>query len=103
MTLLGVGLALLGPLALAALSERRGGGPAGLGESLVGQAALVAITVGVLSLAFAREGLSAEALGFRPLRWQAVAWGGALASFFIRGFGPAVYAAMRRLQLRGFE
>ncbi|MFI5317041.1 MAG: CPBP family intramembrane glutamic endopeptidase, partial [Myxococcota bacterium] len=46
---------------------------------------------------------SAEALGFRPLRWQAVAWGGALASFFIRGFGPAVYAAMRRLQLRGFE
>jgi membrane protease YdiL (CAAX protease family) len=101
--LVGLGLALFGPLVLAALSERRSGGPARLGESLVGQALFAAIAAAVLWIAFAVEKLSPAELGFRPLRWQAVVWGGALAVFFIRGFGPAAYWAMQRLRLRGFE
>jgi CAAX protease family protein len=102
-TLLGVGLALFGPLVLAAASERVTRGPARLGESLAGQAALVAIVLAVLWIAFGVERLPPEALGFRPLRWQALAWGAALALFFNRAYGPALFFAMKRLRLRGFE
>jgi membrane protease YdiL (CAAX protease family) len=102
-TLVGVGLALFGPLALAAASERVTRGPARLGESLAGQAVLVAILLAVLWIAFGVERLPPEALGFRPLRWQALAWGAALALFFNRAYGPALYFAITRLRLRGFE
>lgn len=103
MTLLGVGLALFGPLGLAAASERWNRGRARLGESLVGQALLVAITAAVLWIAFAVEGLAPEALGFRAPRWQALALGAALAVLFNRAYGPALYFALKRLRLPGFE
>lgn len=102
MTLFGVMLALFGPLILAATIERLNPGRARLGESLVGQAVLAAITVEVLWIAFSVEGLSPETLGFRAPRWQAFAWGAALGAFFIRGLGPALYAAMRALRVRTF-
>ena len=103
MTLLGVGLALFGPLVLAATSERLYPGRARLGESLVAQGVLVAITAAVLWIAFSVEGLSPGALGFRALRWQALAWGAVLALFFNRAYGPALYFALKRLRVRGFE
>jgi membrane protease YdiL (CAAX protease family) len=102
-TLLGVLLALFGPLVLAAVSERLTRGPATLRESLVGQAVLVAIVLAVLWIAFTVEQLPPEALGLRPLRWQALAWGAALALFFNRAYGPALYFVLRRLKVRGFE
>jgi len=102
-TLLGVGLSLLGPLALAAASGRSDRGPARLGESVLSQAMLVAIALAVLWIAFRVEGLPPAALGFRPLRWQALAWGAALALFFNRVYGPALHFALRRLRVRGFE
>jgi len=102
-TLLGVGLSLLGPLALAAASGRSDRGPARLGESVLGQAMLVAIVFAVLWIAFGVEGLPPAALGFRPLRWQVLAWGLALALFFNRVYGPALHFALRRLRVRGFE
>jgi membrane protease YdiL (CAAX protease family) len=102
-TLLGVVLALFGPLVLAAVSERLSRGPARLGESLVGQALLVAITAAVLWIALHVDGLSLEALGLGLLRWQSLAWGAALALFFIRVYGPAQHLVLKRLRLRGFE
>ncbi|HTO52001.1 MAG TPA: CPBP family intramembrane glutamic endopeptidase [Myxococcota bacterium] len=98
---LGLALALFGPFALAALGERRGR-PA-LGEAVVAQAALAGIVVAVLWLALRHDGLTAAQLGFRPLRWPALALGGLLALFFVRGYGPAVYALLRRLRVTGFE
>ena len=54
-------------------------------------------------IAFSLEGLPPADLGIRAPRWQALAWGAALALFFNRIYGPALYLAMRRLKLRGFE
>ena len=68
----------------------------------MGQAALAALTLFVVWLALAREGLSLAALGLVPLRWQALAWGALLAVFFVRGFGPAAYAALRAFGARDF-
>ena len=102
MTLLGLGLALFGPFGLALAGERRGGRP-GLYESLAGEAVYAAIVGAVLWIAVAHAGLSLETLGLRPLRWQSLAWGAALLVFFQRIYGPALFAVMRRLGVRGFE
>ena len=104
MTLLGVALATLGPLALAGVGERLNrGGPARLGEFLAAQAVMAALAAAVIWIGLARLGWSAADLGFRPPGWRALALGALLALFFVRVFGPAVYALLRRSHARGFE
>jgi len=103
-TLFGVGLALLGPLVLAAVGERLNrGGPARLGEFLVAQAVMVALAGAVIWIGLEALGWSAADLGFRPLGWSALVLGALLALFFVRVFGPAAYALLRRLRAGGFE
>jgi membrane protease YdiL (CAAX protease family) len=100
-TLLGLGLALFGPFALALADEGRRGKP-GLAGSLLGEAAYVGLVAVVLWIAFVPAGLTPEALGLGALRWQSVAWGAALLLFFQCVYGPALYWALRRLRLPGF-
>ena len=102
MSLLGLGLALFGPFALA-LAGEGGREKPGLARALAGEALYVALVAFVLWIAFAPAGLTPEALGLRPLRWQAVAWGAALLAFFQYVYGPVVVFALRRLRVRGFE
>jgi CAAX protease family protein len=101
--LLGLALALLGPFGLALAGEGRRGGPVGLTRALASEALYVALIVGVLWIAFVPAGLSSEAMGLRPLRWQTVAWGTGLLAFFQWVYGPAVIFVLRRLHARGFE
>ena len=104
MTLIGVALAVLGPLALALVGERLNrGGPARLGEFLAAQAALLGLAVTVTWIGLVRLGWSAEELGFRPLDWRMLALGALLALFFVRAFGPAIWALLRRMRALGFE
>jgi len=100
---LGLGLALLGPFALALLGEGKRGGPVGLAGALAGEALYVALVALVLWIAFVPAGLTAEALGLRPLRWQSLAWGAVLLAFFQYAYGPVVVLALRRLGVSGFE
>ena len=57
----------------------------------------------MLWIAFGVEGLTPRALGLRPLHASALVGGGLLTAFFVRVYGPAVYALLRRLRLAGFE
>lgn len=102
MILLGLGLALLGPFALA-LAGEGGSERVGVTRALAGEALYVALVALVLWIAFVPAGLTPEALGLRPLRWQSLAWGAALLAFFQYAYGPAVVLALRRLRLPGFE
>ena len=101
MSLLGLALALLGPFGLALAGEGRR--PAGLGQALCGEALYLALIGAVLWIAFVPAGLTPQALGLRPLRWQAVAWGGALLAFFQYAYAPVVVLGLRKLRLHGFE
>jgi membrane protease YdiL (CAAX protease family) len=102
-TVLGLALAMLGPMALAAAGKRWNHGRAQLGESLVLEALYLALVAGVLWLATSVQGLTAAELGFRPPSWQALVWGALLAVFFIRVYGPLVWRALVRLGLGTFD
>jgi membrane protease YdiL (CAAX protease family) len=103
-TFVGIALALFGPWALAILGERGRPGPRPrVVELLAGEAVYLALIGAVLWIAFTRDGLTAEALGFRVPTWRAFAWGAALSIFFTRVYGPLLYLAMRALGVRTFE
>ncbi len=70
---------------------------------LLGLAALEAICAGVLIVGFYCEGLPSSALGLRPINWQSLAWGAALACFFIFAFPPVVMRTFARAGLGGFD
>jgi len=100
----GIALAILGPLLLAAVGEWRSrSGPEPLGEYLAAQGTLVALSAAVTWIGLERLGWSPSDLGFRSLGWRSLGLGVLLALFFVRVFGPATYAALRRLRARGFE
>src|SRR6185436_1521087 len=102
-TSLGLLLALLGPILIALVGEPMNHVLSPLTASLVGELALVAVVAGVLLIVLRWERQPLSSIGLRPPRWQSLAWGLALAAFFVYVFAPAVFWALRRLHLQGFE
>lgn len=96
-------LALAGPLAIAAFSERAPLGPYRLLWFLVAQGALFGLVVLIAAFAVFGQGLSWHSLGLANPGLMSVVLGLALAAFFIYGYGPAVYWALSKLNVRGFE
>lgn len=102
-TVFGLLLAMLGPILIAIAGEKLVKPPHRLRSLLIAQGALVAVVAVILSLVFFWEGSSAASIGLRSLRLEPLAWGLALAAFFIYVFGPAAYWTLRRFRLGGFE
>ncbi|MGH8593327.1 MAG: lysostaphin resistance A-like protein [Gammaproteobacteria bacterium] len=66
-------------------------------------AGLVAIVAVILSLVFFWEHSSASSIGLKSLSLQSLAWGLALAAFFMYVFSPVESWTLRRFRLGGFE
>lgn len=103
MTILGLLIAMLGPMLVAGVGERVTKVSSGLIPHLLGLAALVAIVAGVLLMVFHFEHQGFPSLGVRPFRWQSVALGLGLAAFFVWLFAPAAYWMLACLNVGGFE
>ena len=102
-TVFGLAIALFGPLFVAIASERSLQPPNRLGPLLLAQAGLVAVVAAVLAVAFFWEHNSASSIGLKFPSLQSVAWGLALAVFFVYAFSPVMYRALRRFRLGGFD
>jgi membrane protease YdiL (CAAX protease family) len=94
---------MFGPPLVAITSERLARSHDRLAPHLFGQGALVAIVGGVVMIVVLWEHQPLSSIGVRPLSWESLAWGLALAAFFMYVFAPAAYSTLRRLKLRGFE
>jgi len=102
-TVIGLVIALFGPMGVAVIGERFIHPPGRLVPHLLGLAALLAIVASVLLVVFLYEHQSLLSIGVQPFRWQTVAWGLVLALFFIYAFAPAAYWALARFKLGGFD
>ena len=102
-TFLGLALALLGPILIAAVSVRMPSAPIRLDDHIVAEVALVAIVVGVLLIVLCWEKQPLSSMGLRPPRWHSLIWGLLLAAFFMYVLTPVAYWILRRLHLQGFE
>lgn len=102
-TVLGLVVAMLGPIFISIASEKLVKAPHRLGPLLIAQVGLVAIVAVILSLVFFWERSSTSSIGLRSLNLQSLGWGLALAAFFIYLFSPVAYWTLRRLRLSGFE
>jgi membrane protease YdiL (CAAX protease family) len=94
--------ALFGPVLVAVASEKSAQ-PDRLGPHLFAQAGLVAIVAVVLSIVFFWERESASSIGLKPVTLRSLAWGLALAAFFMYIFAPVSDRALRLLRLGGFD
>jgi uncharacterized protein len=87
-----------------AITGRRWGHAAdGLLPHLLGLAALTALVAAVLWIVLCLERRSLASIGLQPFRWPTLAWGLALAAFFMVLFAPAAYWLLEQLHLGGFE
>jgi membrane protease YdiL (CAAX protease family) len=102
-TVLGLVVAMLGPVAVAVAGERSVRSQNQLGLLLLAQAGLIAIVAIVLLIVFFVEHNFASSIGLPSLTVQCFAWGLALAAFFMYVFSPAVSWALRRFRLGGFD
>jgi membrane protease YdiL (CAAX protease family) len=102
-TLGGLVVALFGPLILAIAGQRWLQAADGFLPHLLGLAVLIAMVAGVLWIVLRRECRSLASIGLQPFRWQTLAWGVALAAFFMVLFAPAAYWLLAQLHLGGFE
>lgn len=100
---LGLLIALFGPLLIAVVSERLPPASNRLTPPLLGQAALLVVVASVLLIVLLWEKQPLSSLGVHPATWQSLAWGLALAAFFMYVFAPVASSALRRLNLRGFD
>ena len=82
-SILGLGVALGGPILLASPASKVLGDPDRLATRLLGQLLLWALVVLILALVVFWEKQPLRSSGWRPLGWQSVLWGLALAAAFI--------------------
>jgi len=101
--LVGLGLALGGPPLVAVLGDKVFRAPGRLSTQVLGQAALVGLGSSVLLIVLGWEREHLSSLGLQPLCWQSLAWGSALAGFFIFIFSPLAMRLLARVKLGGFE
>lgn len=99
MTAIGLVVAFCGPPVVALLGPRLTNAVGTLVASMLGLLGIVAIVAFVLRV----ERANLTSLGVQPLHWSSIAWGLALAAFFVYAFTPAVLWALARLRLGGFE
>jgi len=102
-TVLGLLIALFGPLLIAVMSERLTPASNRLVPHLLGQAALLVVVASVLLIVLRWEKQPLSSLGVHAATWQSPAWGLALAAFFMYAFAPVASSGLRRLKLRGFD
>lgn len=76
-------IALFGPLLIAVVSERLTPASNRLAPHLLGQAALLVVVGTVLLIVLLWEKQPLLSLGVHPATWQSLAWGLALAEFFM--------------------
>jgi membrane protease YdiL (CAAX protease family) len=102
-TILGLGLALIGPAAVAGLSDRASRENSRLRIMLLSEFFLLALLAGILLIVVLWERESLSSIGLHPPGWQSLLWGIALALFFIYVFAPAAYRALHHLKVAGFD
>ena len=103
MTVFGLLLAMIGPVAIASASERPASSPHRLRVFLFAQAGLVSVVAVVLSLVLFWERSSLSSIGLRPVNLPSLAWGAALAAFLLYILSPVETRVRRMLRLGGFE
>lgn len=103
MTVFGLLLAMLGPLAIAVTSETPLGSSNRLRVFLFAQAGLAGVVAVVLSLVLVWERNSLSSLGLRSVNVRSIAWGLALAAFLLYALPPIETRVLRVLRLGGFE
>lgn len=103
MTVFGLLLAMLGPLAIAVTSETPLGSPNRLRVFLFAQAGLAGVVAVVLFLVLVWERNSLSSLGLRSVNVRCIAWGLALAAFLLYVLPPIETRVLRVLRLGGFE
>ena len=81
--ILGLCVALGGPILLASPASKVLGDPNRLATKVLGQLLLWALVALILALVLFWERQPLRSIGWRPLEWQSVAWGLALAGAFI--------------------
>ncbi|MBF0529435.1 MAG: CPBP family intramembrane metalloprotease [Deltaproteobacteria bacterium] len=102
-TTFGLLISLFGPILIASFGSVTSVRPGRRPYELSGLAALIGIVAGVLFIVLRCEHQPLSSLGLKPFRWSSLAWGLALAIFFMRVFAPAAYWTLQRLNLKGFE
>jgi membrane protease YdiL (CAAX protease family) len=95
-------LALVGPGAIALLSDAVASSTSGLAPRAFTLLLFVVVTVSVLLIARV-QGPGLRRFGFAAFSWISIPAGLALAAFFIVVYGPAAYAALEALGLSGFD
>ena len=103
MNVFGLLLAMLGPLVIAVTSETPASSPNRLRVFLFAQAGLAGVVALVLSLVLFWERNSLSSIGLKPVNLSSIAWGSALAAFFIYILPPIETRIRRMLRLGGFE
>jgi membrane protease YdiL (CAAX protease family) len=102
-TVMGLVIALFGPMLLAIASERFISPQSSLVWHMLAMGVYLAIVATVLFIIFRYENQSLLSIGVRPFRWQTLAWGLVLAAFFMYVFTPAASWTLARFELGGFE
>lgn len=101
--LLGLTVALLGPILLAAIGEPLGGSAPDVTRAVAGELALVAICGAVLVIWRRWQRKPFSAMGLSPLRWESVALGVALSVFYMFVFLPFTSFVFSRMGLAGWD
>lgn len=102
-TVVGLVLALFGPMLLAIADEQFISPQSSLVLHTLALGVYLAIVASVLFITLHYEQQSLLSIGVRPFRWQTVAWGLTIATFFMYVFAPAASWALARFDLQGFE
>lgn len=100
--LLGLLLAWFGPMLVALVGKRCNHSPTRLFYSLVGEVALVAITITTLLIVSHYRSNAFTAIGIHPLRWQTGVYGIGLAIFLMYGFSPLAYWLVAQIRRGDF-
>ena len=103
MTVFGLLVAMLGPLAVAVASERPLASPNRLRVFLFAQAGLAAVVAVVLFLVVVWERNSLSSLGLRSVNVRSIAWGLAIAAFILYVLPPIEARVLGVLRPGGFE
>ena len=96
MNVFGLLLAMLGPLVIAVISETPASSPNRLRVFLFAQAGLAGVVALVLSLVLFWEHNSLSSIGLKPVNLSSIAWGSALAAFFLYILPPIETTVRRR-------
>jgi uncharacterized protein len=97
-TSLGLTLALAGPAVVAFASSGYA-----VFVHILSVASIIVIVLVVFALAILVEGVTLRQLGFGRASWSSLAFGLALAFFFMTAFGPLAYWMVAKLQMGTFD